>query len=104
MSISNLLDMAFLSVIMLCAGDALRQLHALQHPIRSIAFGLVTIGSFGWIVHYVDGTPLPWWAFMALHAGFAIYAILLFVARNLLRKNDHGHYSGPDRRSARPTV
>lgn len=83
------LDIVFLLVILLCAGDALRQLHPFTHPIRSIAFGLVTIGSFGWIGHDVEGNPIQWWA-LSLHTGFAIYAVLLFRARSMTRRKADG--------------
>ena len=77
------LDIVLLLIILLCAGDALRQLHAFKQPFRCTAFGLVAIGSFGWIVHDIQGAPVKWWS-LALHGGFAIYAVLLFVQRNPL--------------------
>lgn len=96
MSFVNVIDIVMLSVILLCAGDAVRMLRAVDHPIRSTAFGLVTIGSFGWIVHDVDGGAVRWWA-LCLHAGFALYAVLLFAGRNPL-----GVRHEPARRTIRP--
>lgn len=83
MNLWNLLDIVLLVIILLCAGDALRQLDPLKHPVRSVAFGLVTIGSFGWITHDLGGASAPWWA-LVLHAGFAVYALILFAGRNPL--------------------
>ena len=96
MNVLNLLDIVLLSVILLCAGDAIRLLHAVDHPIRCTAFGLVTIGSFGWIVFDAQGGIVRWWA-LCLHAGFALYAVLLFAGRNPL-----GVRHEPSRRTVRP--
>lgn len=83
MTFLTVLDVVLLSVILLCAGDALRQLHAFSQPFRCTAFGLVAVGAFGWITHDLQGAPIRWWG-LALHAGFAIYAVLLFIGRNPL--------------------
>ncbi|PMQ04177.1 hypothetical protein DyAD56_15930 [Dyella sp. AD56] len=99
MNYLSVLDIVLLAVILLCAGDALRQLNPFHHPIRSVAFGLVTTGSFGWIGHNAEGFPVQWWALL-LHAGFAIYALLLFVGRNPLGLRHVGTSRGSVRRVA----
>lgn len=81
MTFLSIVDLIALGVILLCAGDALRVLHLFEQPVRSIAFLLVAIGAFGQALDVLHGYPVKGWAF-ALHSGFAIYAVLLFVLRN----------------------
>jgi len=83
MNVSNLLDIVLLVTSLLCAGDALRQLDAMKHPIRSVAFALLAIASFGWLSDVIRGLPVPGWAF-ALHALLAIYAVAYFATRHPL--------------------
>jgi len=100
MSIVSVFDIVVLAVILLCAGDALRQVRPRRQPARALAFGLVTIGSFGWIAYDVHGLSVQWWA-ICLHTGFAIYAVLLFQGRNPIGRNGHARPSG---RSVRPVA
>jgi hypothetical protein len=81
MTVLTLLDAALLLIILICAFDALRTSSIKREPVRSVAFTLICIGSFGWIRHDFEGAPVQWWA-IALHGGFAIYAVWLFVLRN----------------------
>lgn len=83
MTLLSLLDCALLMVILVCAFDALRVANPWRDPFRSIAFALISVGSFGWIAWNLDGATVHWWS-IALHGGFAIYAVLLFVLRNPL--------------------
>ncbi len=77
----NLFDAALLSVVTFVAYDALRQLRPLRNPIRAICFSFIAVGAFGWIMVDTTGAPVPWWALM-LHAGFAMHAVIRFVARS----------------------
>lgn len=85
MMLMSLLDVALLTVILLCAGDVLRQLKPANEPLRAVAFTLVCIGAFGVIVHDLHGEPASGWA-LSLRLGFAIYALILFRERNLNRR------------------
>lgn len=100
MSIVSVFDMVALAVILLCAGDALRQVSPKNQPVRALAFGLVTIGAFGWIAYDIHDLPIQWWA-VSLHTGFAIYAVLLFQGRNRMWRKRH---VDPPRRSVRRTA
>jgi hypothetical protein len=81
MTLLSMLDSALLLVILVCAFEALRVANPWKDPVRSIAFALISVGSFGWIAWNLDGAAVRWWS-LCLHGGFAIYAVLLFVLRN----------------------
>ena len=99
MTFVSFVDVAMLAVILLCAGDAVWQVKPWREPGRALAFTLVTIGSFGWIAWDCHGGEVYWWS-LALHAGFAIYAVILFRIRNPFGNHRHGQL--PRQSSGRP--
>jgi hypothetical protein len=80
-NINSLLDVALLATTLLCACDALRQIHPRQQPLRALAFALVAIGALGWIDMLIRGGRASWFA-LALHGGFAIYSVIRLQARS----------------------
>jgi Ca2+/Na+ antiporter len=95
MSVLNWTDIAILMVILLLAFDALRLSQFFRHPLRTVAFVLVTIGAFGWITYNLHGDPVRWWA-ISMHAGFALYALRVFQLH--YRGNAHVDRDRSDRR------
>lgn len=69
--------------------DSVREIRFWCKPYEALTFVFITIGSFGWIAHNIQGGIVHWYA-MSLHAGIALYIILLYRYREhqLKRKSD----------------
>jgi len=85
----NLLDIAILSVVLMCCFEIVRVLNPMDAPWKALAFVLITIGSFGWINYDLAGHSVAWYA-LVLHLGFAICSIVILHNQQLRRRStDH---------------
>lgn len=77
MTIASWVDDAIMLIILLLAFDGLRKVSFFAQPLQTVSFVLLSVGSFGKIAWNFGGADTHWWA-IAMHAGFAIYAIRVF--------------------------
>lgn len=89
MNLLNLLDIAMLSVILVCGFEVVRTIHPRREPWKAVAFVLITVGAFGWINYDIAGHHLRWFA-MWLHAGFALSVLVVMHASRVRRQRAAG--------------
>lgn len=75
MSALGVLDICFLSVLLFCAIDIIRQTNPLRHPFHALGFVAMAIGAAGWVLQDLAGIVPSWYAVL-FHAGLAIYSAL----------------------------
>jgi hypothetical protein len=80
MNLISCVDIALLSVILVCGFEVVRLLHPRRQPWLTLAFVLLTVGAFGWISYDIRGQSVPWFA-VVLHAGFAAASIMVLMAQ-----------------------
>ena len=85
MNLLDLIDITVLTVILVCGFEMVRVLNPFQQPWKTIAFVLITVGSFGWINYDINGHAVAWYALM-LHAGFAICALVVLYSQHARRR------------------
>jgi len=89
MNLLNLLDIAILSVVLMCCFEIVRVLNPMDAPWKAVAFVLITIGSFGWINYDLAGHAVAWYA-LVLHLGFAICSVVILHNQQMRRRSsDH---------------
>lgn len=86
MNVLNLLDIAILSVVLVCGFDIVRLLNPMDAPWKTLAFVLITVGSFGWIGYAIEGQPEAWYV-IVMHLGFAISSLVIVHNQHMRRRS-----------------
>ncbi|MGC1550827.1 MAG: hypothetical protein WA777_20080 [Rhodanobacter sp.] len=81
----DLIDITVLTVILVCGFEMVRVLNPFHQPWKTVAFVLITVGSFGWINYDITGHSVAWYA-LILHAGFATCALVVLHSQHAKRR------------------